>query len=194
LGLRNPHRMSYDPVDDQIWVADVGQAKREELNLVAKGDNLQWPFKEGTLPGPREQPKEIIGNSRGPVFEYDHSVGTAIIGGFVYRGSKFPELYGKYIFADDGTRKVWAYSFEHDSMEYLATVPVGGIGPKNGISSVEKDDEGNIFVLKLFGTVYWTAKAMSLTSPSNQGILNLSGNTWIRSFRLLRLLRSYAIL
>lgn len=173
LGLRNPHRMSYDPVDDQIWVADVGQAKREELNLVAKGDNLQWPFREGSLAGPREQPKEIIGNSRGPVFEYDHSLGTAIIGGFVYRGDKFPQLYGKYIFADDGTRKVWAYNFEHDSMEYLATVSAGGIGPKNGISSVEKDDEGNVYVLKLFGTDLDGGQIYQLQDNSGTGGLAL---------------------
>ena len=152
LGLRNPHRISYDPTDDKIWVGDVGQASREEINIVEKGDNLQWPFAEGSVPGPHMQPSEIIGNSKGPIYEYDHSFGNAIIGGFVYRGSRFKDqLYGKYIFADDGNKSIYSFDDQDKSVDLLARILDFGIGPKNGISSLSTDDEGNIYILKLYG-------------------------------------------
>ncbi|MBK8501661.1 MAG: PQQ-dependent sugar dehydrogenase [Saprospiraceae bacterium] len=98
LGFRSPHRASYDPPTGKIWVSDVGEGTWEEINVVNKGDNLQWAFKEGGDTGPSANPSPLIGNSRGPVYAYDHSIGNSIIGGFVYRGSKFNgALAGKYI-------------------------------------------------------------------------------------------------
>ena len=153
LGLRSPHRASYDVVDDRIWVADVGQGSREEINLVAKGDNLQWPFREGTIAGPKSEPVNLIGNSKNPVYDYSHATGQAVIGGFVYRGTKFNSaLDGQYIFGDHGTRNIWCLNPNTHEVSFMATVPFGGVGSKNGISSFSTDAVGNIYVLKLFGT------------------------------------------
>ncbi len=172
LGLRSPHRASFDPVTRQIWVAEVGEGSREEINLVEKGDNLQWSFLEGSLDGPHTQPVPLIGNSKGPVYEYSHSEGTAIIGGFVYRGESFNgALDGKYIFGDHGTRHIWTYNLNTHEVDYLATVPSGGVGNKNGISSFGTDFVGNVYVLKLYetdmdgGAIYKLHPAIDVPDP-----------------------------
>lgn len=153
LGFRSPHRGYFDSATGKIWVAEVGEGAREEINIVEKGDNLEWPYKEGSLTGPRAQPVPLIGNSKGPVYEYSHSVGTAVIGGFVYRGEKYNgALDGKFLFGDHGTRNIWSYNFNTNEVDFLANIPSGGVGDKNGISSFGTDYEGNIYVLKLYGT------------------------------------------
>ena len=107
IGLRHPWTFAEDPVTGVIWVADVGFLEREEVNVVTRGDNHQWAYKEGTIDGAIPPPSNIIGNSAPPVFEYDHSVGRAVIGAGVYRGSQFPELVGKYIFSDFLGGQLW---------------------------------------------------------------------------------------
>ena len=80
LGLRNPHRMSYDPIDDHLWIADVGGGRREELDILERGANYGWNWQEGTyVHTPR--PAEVIGTWTDPVLELPHGVSDAIIGG-----------------------------------------------------------------------------------------------------------------
>ena len=86
VGFRNPHRMTYDSPTDQIWLGDVGQNNREEVNLIVSGGNYQWPYKEGTQTGPKLQPSTLNGTEYVPVYEYPHSAGISVIGGYVYRG------------------------------------------------------------------------------------------------------------
>jgi glucose/arabinose dehydrogenase len=89
LGLRSPHRMTYDPVSGKIFIGDVGESSREEIDVINPGEaglNFQWNRCEGNL-GKMEPP--YIGISRGPVLDYPHTDGRAIIGGYVYRGREF---------------------------------------------------------------------------------------------------------
>lgn len=97
-GLRSPYRFSHDPVTGLMFAADVGETKREEVNVVRPGDNLGWPHREGSLEFlPREpEPGTVLVE---PIAEYTHDDGISIIGGYVYRGS-IPELQGKYIFGE----------------------------------------------------------------------------------------------
>ncbi len=100
-GLRNPWRFSFDPPTGRLFVADVGQDQREEINLVTKGAHLGWPYREGTLAGPRTPAPDNPGSPRiEPIHDYPRTDGYSITGGRVYRGSAFPELAGAYIFAD----------------------------------------------------------------------------------------------
>lgn len=111
IGARSPHAMYYDPETELIWLADVGAAKIEEINLVEKGDNLQWPYMEGTIPSDvhtKPAPDIYIGNEKPVYFEYDRSFGACVMGGSVYYGTKFPELNGKYLFADYSSNKLFA--------------------------------------------------------------------------------------
>jgi glucose/arabinose dehydrogenase/plastocyanin len=122
LGLRNPYRFCFDFVTGDLIHADVGQNNVEEIDRIIKGGNYGWAIKEGdflfnmtngpagnqgtigTPPGQRSPglPAGLIDPISGPqgTLEYDHNEGISITGGFVYRGSAIPELYGKYIFGD----------------------------------------------------------------------------------------------
>ncbi|MEO1451244.1 MAG: PQQ-dependent sugar dehydrogenase, partial [Bacteroidota bacterium] len=156
IGLRSPHRMTYDDVTGQIWIGDVGQGSREEVSVAFKGANMQWPYKEGDINGPKAMPSPLLGTDRPPAVSYPRSEGNCVIGGFVYRGTKWPQLYGKYIFGDHSQRKVWALDYDPATntgpYDLLTTVPASGQGSKAGISSFATDSTGEIYILKLFGT------------------------------------------
>lgn len=109
LGVRGPYDMYYDRDNDEIWMADVGAAKREEISRFGKGDNLQWPFREGIIDTDyAERPEDVIGEERPPYYDYDHSVGSAIIGGAVYTGTRYTEMNGRYLFGDYMFDKIMA--------------------------------------------------------------------------------------
>ncbi|MDZ4231155.1 MAG: PQQ-dependent sugar dehydrogenase, partial [Dehalococcoidales bacterium] len=115
FGLRNPFRMAFDlGGQHELFVGDVGQQLREEIDIVSKGGNYGWNIKEGTLcfdPENAGQPRQTCAevDARGqplidPIIEYANSraggEGTAVIGGFVYRGAALPGMNGAYIFGD----------------------------------------------------------------------------------------------
>jgi glucose/arabinose dehydrogenase len=102
IGLRNPFRPAFDFPTGRLYVADVGQDAREEVDVVdasAAGLNYGWSITEGFLclgiGGPCTTP-----GLTAPVYDYDHTQGNAIIGGFVYHGAAIPELQGTYLFSD----------------------------------------------------------------------------------------------
>jgi glucose/arabinose dehydrogenase len=109
-GLRNPYRFSFDREDGRLFLGDVGQALFEEVDIIERGGNYGWVTREGfhcfdpfdpsnppaSCPGTGPLGEPLLD----PVAEYDHGDGIAIVGGFVYRGSRFPELVGKYVFGD----------------------------------------------------------------------------------------------
>ena len=148
-GLRNVWRFSFDSLTKQLWAADVGQNKIEEIDIITKGGNYGWNAKEG-----RSCFKpELLCSGNGliePVFEYDHSVGQSITGGIVYRGKQHPSLVGSYLYGDFVSRKLWALKTgSAASLEnsYLATLP-------GGISSFGVDHENEIYICTLDGDVY----------------------------------------
>jgi uncharacterized repeat protein (TIGR03806 family) len=152
LGLRSPHRMTHDPVEDITWIGDVGQDSLEELDVLQPGANFQWNVREGSathLPM-SEMP---IGVWTDPVLELDRSESTSIIGGYVYRGSRLPELYGRYIFGDFLHGTIWALDYAHEGSriraldrERLLTNLLGRAGT---ISSFGVDLEGELYVLTM---------------------------------------------
>lgn len=110
-GFRNPYRFSFDVSENdesRLFVADVGQAWMEEVNIVEAGGNYGWPIREGTRcfnPQRWDEPLESCSSSGlfEPVIVYPHQSDlSAIIGGFVYRGSTIPELKAGYVFGDWG--------------------------------------------------------------------------------------------
>jgi quinoprotein glucose dehydrogenase len=114
-GMRNPWRLHWDLPGKTLYCADVGQHQKEEINLIKRGGNYGWSFREGTgefLLKNRKPSSEI--EFIDPVFEYGHDEGTSVSGGIVYRGSKYPELYGHYIFGDWGTGKCWAIEVKNN--------------------------------------------------------------------------------
>ena len=104
-GLRNPWRFSFAP-DGRLIVADVGQNEVEEVDIVARGDNLGWNITEGSRCFKPESGCDTTGLVP-PIFEYDHGVGVSITGGYVAYGAAPAALHGWYVLADFGTGRCW---------------------------------------------------------------------------------------
>ena len=152
LGLRSPHRASYDPFEEKIWIGDVGAGAREEITILPKGGNAQWPFMEGNYKRDNARPQNLIGIETPPKFDYERSNGVAVIGGFVYRGDKWSHvLDGYYLFADHSNGNIWSLNPVTDEVVLLANVPKTGVGSKRGIGSFATDANGEIYVLNMYG-------------------------------------------
>lgn len=114
VGFRNPWRFSFDLVTSNLWCGDVGQDLYEEVNLVVKGGNYGWAYREGLNPGPKAAPGGFT--SINPLYQYIHISqpgdsnfkGDSISGGFVYRGNRISSLMGAYIFADYESGNLWS--------------------------------------------------------------------------------------
>ncbi len=153
IGLRQPHRLTLDSTTGLFWIGDVGGGQREEVDVVdAPGLNFQWNYREGLANGFRTPPSPLIGTEKAPVHDYDHGIGSCIIGGYVYRGSAIPGLTGKYIFGDNGTQRIYALAYNtvtktKISVEEIGQARSGNIW--NGICSFGKDSQGELLVLQL---------------------------------------------
>jgi len=155
VGLRSPHRMTQDPITGRIWVGDVGQGSREEVSLIVRGANLQWPYREGDISGPKSKPSNLIGTDQPPVWAYGRGSGGCIIGGYVYRGTEHPDLYGKYIVGDHNNNKIRALTYtpgQAAQVEDLVSLTRHGPGPKNGLGAFGIDANNEIYILSLAGT------------------------------------------
>ncbi|HEX3720528.1 MAG TPA: PQQ-dependent sugar dehydrogenase [Verrucomicrobiae bacterium] len=156
IGLRSPHRMTIDPATGRIFIGDVGGSLREEIDVIEPGEsglNFQWNECEGNL---GEMKLPCIGISRGPVLDYPHTDGRAIIGGYVYRGRKFAaDLSGKYIFGDNVFRIIWALDETTTPFHKNALcIMPKGLGPNagsdyTGLSSFGTDAAGEIYFCQM---------------------------------------------
>jgi uncharacterized repeat protein (TIGR03806 family) len=132
-GLRNPWRISFDAATKQLWVGNNGQDLWEQAYLVRKGENYGWsvmegshPFYESRKPGPTPFVK--------PTVEHHHSEGRSLTGGFVYHGSKFPELRDAYIYGDYSTGRIWAVKHDGKAIVWhkeiaISTLKITGFAP-----------------------------------------------------------------
>jgi putative heme-binding domain-containing protein len=119
-GFRNPWRMSFDRLTGGLFVGDVGWELWESVHRVERGGNYGWSAMEG--------PQPIKSGRIGPtpihpaLIELPHSIACSVTGGLVYRGKKFPELFGAYIFGDWETRRLWAARFEGDRTKQMSEI------------------------------------------------------------------------
>jgi len=110
-GLRNTWKFCFDPPTNRIWGADVGQVAREEINLIQSNRNYGWNKMEGFACFPANNCDTTLRNFTRPVIDFTRDTAVSIIGGYVYRGTEMPELYGKYLFADWYFGKIWALNY-----------------------------------------------------------------------------------
>jgi putative heme-binding domain-containing protein len=113
-GLRNPWKITFDRETGELWVADVGWDQWETVHYVTKGANFGWGAYEGrqpVLPDVPLGPTPIVP----PLIELPHSISASVTGGYVYRGRKFPELRGEYVFGDWETKMVWGARRDDES-------------------------------------------------------------------------------
>ena len=147
-GLRNPWRISFDVPTGRLWAADVGQNMYEEVSLIEKGGNYGWDPMEGfhcyePAVGCDRENLEL------PVWEYSHDLGNSITGGFVYHGRLAPILEGRYVFADYGTGRVWALSYDGTDADVEELMRTG-----LAIASFGVDASQELYVLAFDGRIY----------------------------------------
>ena len=152
LGFRNPWRFAFDDPTGRMFVADVGQHRVEEINIVEAGKNYGWNVMEGaSCFAPLFAPIPSCKKSglEKPIHQYYHAfppdgfTSTAVIGGFVYRGTKIPELYGKYLFSEFTHGKIftleenelgkWRRGFAFKNLKFVMT-------------TFGEDEEGELYI------------------------------------------------
>jgi uncharacterized repeat protein (TIGR01451 family) len=148
IGLRNPWRFSFDRLNGDLYIGDVGQNAWEEVSYQAGstpgGLNFGWRCKEGThlynFAGACQS--AVLTD---PIAEYDHSTGRSITGGFVYRGMQFPSLNGLYFYADYVTGRIWSIRKLSDS-PITWTAPELMLESGLNISAFGEDENGELYI------------------------------------------------
>ena len=147
-GLRNPWRFTFDRETDDLWAADVGQNRFEEIDVIRPGLNYGWNIMEG-LHCFREADCDQSGLEP-PVIEYGRSDGCSVTGGYVYRGSRLPSLYGAYVYGDFCSGKIWALRYDGAR----ATEHLEIVDSSLTISSFGEDRSGELYILSFDGKIY----------------------------------------
>jgi glucose/arabinose dehydrogenase len=159
LGLRNPWRFAFDRAAGLLYIADVGQNKYEEIDvapMTSAGVNYGWNTMEG--PSCHRLPLCTKRGLQQPAFAYSHDAGAcSIIGGFVYRGRKIPEIQGQYFYSDYCNSWVRSYTYSADGTnrswhQWLDR----GLG---NIVSFGEDGQGELYICSSNGRVYRIIKS-----------------------------------
>jgi glucose/arabinose dehydrogenase len=145
-GLRNPWRFSFDRDTGALWAADVGQDRWEEVDVINKGGNYGWNLREGAHTFKGVDPGARLID---PVVEHGRDEAQSITGGYVYRGKKFPELAGAYIYGDFMTGNVWALWFDGRRVKKHVKIAQAEL-----ISSFGEDAAGEIYLTSFNGKIY----------------------------------------
>jgi putative heme-binding domain-containing protein len=142
FGFRNPWRMSFDRQTGDLWVGDVGWELWEMVHKVQKGGNYGWSIVEGRQP---IKPTQKIGPTPilAPLIELPHTVACSVTGGYVYRGKKFPELVGAYVFGDWETRRLWAARFADGRLKEMPEI----VKPNIRVVAFGEDHDGELYFL-----------------------------------------------
>ena len=189
-GLRNPWRFSFDRETGDLWIGDVGQDKREEIDFQPAssrgGENYGWKVMEGTSCDSRNACPASTPPCNSPAFtlpvlEYDHGLGCAVTGGYVYRGSALPQLRGSYIFGDLCSGSVWAAAPAGNGF----TVRTVAGGPISQLTTFGEDRNGELYAANLDGQLYrfagqaitGTVETVGLFDPKTSRFYLKSANT-----------------
>ena len=151
-GVRNPWRFSFDRATGNLWIADVGQDRYEEVTVLLAanrgglGANLGWRLREGLHSYAGDEPP----GHADPVWEYGRDDGCSVTGGFVYRGTAIEDLYGAYVFGDYCTSRLWALQISTGEVEFR---DLGVDVPGGSLASFGEDAQGELYTLSLNGPV-----------------------------------------
>jgi len=150
-GLRNPWRFSFDRATGDMYIADVGQNAWEEVNFQPAaskgGENYGWPAREGTHVYRADvRPARFVG----PVAEYSHATGgCSVTGGYVYRGSRIPAMYGFYVFGDYCSGMLWTLVRFGGRWVMSPLMRTAFL-----VSSFGEDESGELYLVNLSGAIY----------------------------------------
>ncbi len=184
IGLRSPHTMTYDPVAGDLWLGDVGQADWEEVNKIVLGGDYQWPYKEGNVNfidydwgrGALTKTHTRLATAMPPIVAYAHNAqgGTAVIGGYVYRGREHATaLYGHYLYTDhgnDAVSHIWDLAPGSNTPVLLTDMSAGGF--HWNVAAWGRDLEGELYLVRL-GKATTADPADAFIPPVN------AAGTWV---------------
>lgn len=146
LGVRNPWRFSFDRQTGALYVGDVGQDTREEIDVVTRGGNYGWRIREGSLCTNLDPSLCNTPNLIGPITDYDHSGGRcAVTGGYVYRGQRQALPQGSYVFGDYCSGELFLWQNGTRSLLMNSGLHVSSFG---------EDEAGEVYVVGLEGMLY----------------------------------------
>ena len=175
-GLRNVWRFSFDRINDDMYLGDVGQNSWEEINYISSkskgGDNFGWNIMEASSCFPEDTDCSKI-SYKLPVFEYPNDAkyvrtllgirqknvhGCSVTGGYVYRGNEIPELYGRYFFGDYCTGKIWSFELDRGNMKNFkdhTKLLLDSINKKKFyLSSFGETEKGELLLVDYSGDIY----------------------------------------
>ena len=148
-GFRNPWRFSFDRLTGDLWLADVGQDREEEVAIVRRGENHGWNVYEGFEPFSNQYRKE--GRTfTPPIFAYQRKYGISVTGGFVFRGDRQSSFYGVYVCGDYSSKRIFGLTQENGRLKAVRQI---GALPQQ-LVSFGTDDAGNIYAVGYEGTIY----------------------------------------
>jgi glucose/arabinose dehydrogenase len=170
-GFRNPFRASFDAKTGNLFIGDVGEHNREEISLnpgtnPGGGENFGWRIREGSIQNPAFPDDPPPPDAVDPIFDYDHSTGVCMIGGYVYHGRKVKDLKNRYVFGDafgpndTFAGHVWTFRYQNGTVSDFTDIttdlfptPIGGytLGP---LTSLGEDGSGEIYLVDLNGNVF----------------------------------------
>ena len=158
-GLRNPWRWSFDTATGELWLGDVGQTAREEIDLIELGGNYGWRIQEGFICHNPSSGCDTTGLEQ-PVVDYGRSEGRSVTAGYVYRGTDIPALAGRFVFGDYVFGTVFAITYdENTGYGYEELLDTDFF-----ISSFGQDQAGEVYVLS-----YNDARIYKLTASATSG-------------------------
>lgn len=149
-GFRNPWRFSFDRQTDAMWIGDVGQGRLEEIDYEPAdsggGTNWGWNIKEGTdcyIGAAECEAASATADLTDPIAEYSHDLGCAVVGGYVYRGNRYPELKGTYFFSDNCSGTIWSLdASNHSPQEEVVRLESG-----RAVTSFGETGSGEVLVV-----------------------------------------------
>ena len=178
FGLRNPYRSSFDRETGDLWIGDVGQGAREEIDFQPAdspgGENYGWRLREGTIQTPSGVGGDPPPGHVGPIYDYERGSdpleGNVVIGGYVYRGP-VAAFQGHYFFADGASHNIW-------KLDPDAVIPRASVRrvndqllPDNGsisfIGSFGEDADGNLYIAEVFGNEIFRVATSSQSAVWN---------------------------
>lgn len=160
-GFRNPWKWSFDRTTGDLWMGDVGQNAREEVNVVTSGANYGWRLREGLQ---CFNPSSNCGTTGAngdalvaPVVDYDRGAGASITGGYVYRGSVLGDFVGRYLFADFSSSRVYAWTPGTPARTLTSSDSIA-TAPENP-AAFAQDANGELYLVGYGGGIYALAPA-----------------------------------
>ncbi len=177
LGLRNPWRFSFDRHKGDLYIGDVGQGAYEEINFQSVsskgGENYGWNILEASQcfnASTCDRTNLVL-----PVAEYDHSQGSSVTGGIVYRGQNYLEMFGTYFYADFVNGNIWGLKPSGTTWQNTLLLDSEYL-----ISSIGEDQPGNLYITDYTnGDIYaiTSQKTCTITgTPNNDSLTGTAGN------------------